>query len=60
MAKLPAEPAGAGIPGRTARVLSRNQLAWLFDGERPGAATIAGGTAVLGALAYHELAERHR
>jgi drug/metabolite transporter (DMT)-like permease len=35
-------------------------LTWLFGGERPGAATLAGGTAVLGALAYHELAGRRR
>jgi drug/metabolite transporter (DMT)-like permease len=30
-------------------------LTWAFGGERPGAATLLGGTAVLAALAYHEL-----
>lgn len=39
--------------------MSRKQLPWLSGGE-PGRATIAGGTAVLGALAYRELAERRR
>ena len=33
-------------------------LTWLFGGERPGMATLAGGTAVLAALVYHELAAR--
>lgn len=30
-------------------------LTWAFGGERPGAATLIGGSAVLAALAYHEL-----
>jgi drug/metabolite transporter (DMT)-like permease len=32
-------------------------LTWLFGSETPGWATIAGGLAVLGALAYNELAK---
>jgi drug/metabolite transporter (DMT)-like permease len=31
---------------------------WAFGGEQPGLATLLGGAAVLGALAYHELAAR--
>jgi drug/metabolite transporter (DMT)-like permease len=33
-------------------------LTWLFSSERPGLATLVGGSAVLAALAYHELAAR--
>jgi drug/metabolite transporter (DMT)-like permease len=33
-------------------------LTWLFSSERPGLATLLGGSAVLAALAYHELAAR--
>jgi len=33
---------------------------WTFGGERPGVATVVGGSAVLGALVYHELAGRRR
>lgn len=33
---------------------------WAFGGEHPGVATVLGGTAVLGALVYHELAGRRR
>ena len=32
-------------------------LTWAFGGERPGAATLIGGCAVLGALVFHELAK---
>jgi drug/metabolite transporter (DMT)-like permease len=32
-------------------------LAWMFGGERPGAATLLGGGAVLGALVYNELSK---
>jgi len=32
-------------------------LTWLFGGETPGLATILGGSAVLGALVFNELAK---
>ncbi len=35
-------------------------LTWLFSSERPGLATLLGGSAVLAALAYHELAARRQ
>jgi hypothetical protein len=59
MAKLPEELQARGyLAGLLVSCPANNWPGYLA--ASPGAATIAGGTAVLGAHAYRELAERRR